>query len=256
MHESMGATTPHEIPSTIASTEPAVEHAAQPIDTMTDPRVLQILTTEHWSLLSARALVYNEAFSRAAMFLAFLSMSFVALGLIGPAMTFSREFLLLAAVILFFDLVIGLGTLGRVVNVNAEDFRAIAGMNRIRHGYTEIAPIVAPYLSTSIHDDIRGVFATYGGSGVPRGLVSLTPGLTTTSGMIGTTVSLVAGVLVGVLTLALMGSASVAVALAALATAAMFAAVARFVLGSIRRTGEGLVVRFPSPQTDGDRRAR
>lgn len=34
-----------------------------------DPRVLQILTTEHWSLLSARSLAYNEAFTRAGMFL-------------------------------------------------------------------------------------------------------------------------------------------------------------------------------------------
>ena len=31
---------------------------------------LQILTTEHWSLLSTRALSWNEAFSRATMFLA------------------------------------------------------------------------------------------------------------------------------------------------------------------------------------------
>jgi hypothetical protein len=29
---------------------------------------LQILTTEHWSLLSTRALTWNEAFSRATMF--------------------------------------------------------------------------------------------------------------------------------------------------------------------------------------------
>ena len=41
-----------------------------PVD---DPRALTILTTEHWSLLSARSLVYNEAFSRAGMFLSFLA---------------------------------------------------------------------------------------------------------------------------------------------------------------------------------------
>ena len=42
----------------------------------------QILTTEHWSLLTARSLVYNEAFSRGAMFLTFLSASLVALGFV------------------------------------------------------------------------------------------------------------------------------------------------------------------------------
>jgi hypothetical protein len=30
-----------------------------------DPRALQILSTEHWSLLAGRSLAHNEAFSRA-----------------------------------------------------------------------------------------------------------------------------------------------------------------------------------------------
>ena len=45
---------------------------------MSDPRTLQILSTEHWSLLAARSLVYNEAFARAGMFLSFLSATLVA----------------------------------------------------------------------------------------------------------------------------------------------------------------------------------
>lgn len=48
-----------------------------PITSLTDQRAIQILSTEHWSLLSARSLAYNEAFTRGGMFLAFLSMSFV-----------------------------------------------------------------------------------------------------------------------------------------------------------------------------------
>ena len=47
---------------------------------LADPRAITILTTEHWSLLTARSLVYNEAFSRGAMFFTFLSASLVALG--------------------------------------------------------------------------------------------------------------------------------------------------------------------------------
>ena len=61
-----------------------------PVD---DPRALTILTTEHWSLLSARSLVYNEAFSRAGMFLSFLAATLVALGLMSAAMGFSNQFL-------------------------------------------------------------------------------------------------------------------------------------------------------------------
>ena len=45
-----------------------------------DPRALQILSTEHWSLLSGRSLAYNEAFSRAGMFLTFLSATLIVVG--------------------------------------------------------------------------------------------------------------------------------------------------------------------------------
>src|SRR5687768_9183503 len=47
-----------------------------------DPGVLQILSTEHWGLLSARSLVYNEAFTRVGSFLTLVSLSFVGLALL------------------------------------------------------------------------------------------------------------------------------------------------------------------------------
>src|SRR4026207_2528667 len=56
-----------------------------PNDGLDAPRALTILTTEHWGLLTARSLVYNEAFARAGMFLAFLSATLGVLGLISAA---------------------------------------------------------------------------------------------------------------------------------------------------------------------------
>lgn len=251
MNESMAGGIPAEMPPTGGSPGGTPSAAAGAADHFADPRVLQILTTEHWSLLSARSLVYNEAFSRAAMFLTFLSMSFVAIGLVGPAMAFTREFLLLAAVILFFDLVIGLGTLGRLVNVDAEDFRAIAAMNRIRHGYVEMAPVVGGYLSTSTHDDLRGVMATYGASDIRLGLAAVPYLNTTTTGMVSTTVSLVAGVLGGVLALALTGWPPAAVAAAVLAAVALYTILGRYVRRSLMRHGASLTPRFPSSDAHG-----
>ncbi|MEO6578759.1 MAG: hypothetical protein ABIO99_07680, partial [Candidatus Limnocylindria bacterium] len=64
-----------------------------PVTSLDDPRVLQILSTEHWGLLSARSLAYNEAFTRGGMFLTFLSMSFVALALLAQGMSFGGDFL-------------------------------------------------------------------------------------------------------------------------------------------------------------------
>lgn len=43
---------------------------------------LQILSTEHWSLLASRSLGWNEVFSRTTMFLATLSGAVVALALV------------------------------------------------------------------------------------------------------------------------------------------------------------------------------
>src|SRR5690606_20481135 len=121
---------------------------AAPITSLDDPRLITLLTTEHWSLLSARSLAYNEAFVRAGMFLTLLSMSFVGLALLAQAIPFGRDFLQVSAVVLAFDLVIGLATFGRINGANYDDLRAVHGMARIRHAYTQIAPIVTPYFTT------------------------------------------------------------------------------------------------------------
>ena len=91
-----------------------------PVTSLDDPRVVQILSTEHWSLLSSRSLAYNEAFTRGGMFLTFLSMSFVALALLAQAMSFGDMFLTVAAIALTFDFVVGLTTYGRIIGANRD----------------------------------------------------------------------------------------------------------------------------------------
>ena len=67
--------------------QPGPGSDTKPITSLDDPRAIQMLATEHWSLLSARSLAYNEAFTRGGMFLTFLSMSFVGLALLAMAET-------------------------------------------------------------------------------------------------------------------------------------------------------------------------
>ncbi|MGQ0607080.1 MAG: hypothetical protein ACT4OQ_01260, partial [Chloroflexota bacterium] len=150
-------------PERSTSPTPAEAHPADsPVVSLNDPRAIQILSTEHWSLLSARSLAYNEAFVRGGMFLTFLSTSFVALALFSTAMSFGDGFLAIAAIVLAFDFVLGLLTYGRIIGANMDDMRAVHGMSRIRHGYTEVAPILAPYFTTGTHDDEAGVMISYG----------------------------------------------------------------------------------------------
>ena len=165
-----------------------------PIASIDDPRAITLLTTEHWSLLSARSLAYNEAFVRAGMFLTFLSTSFVALALVAQALSFGQDFLAVVALVLGFDFVVGLTTLLRMNGANLDDLRANHGMARLRHAYTQITPIVAPYFTTPTHDDIDAVTMVYGHIS-DRPVGQLVYGLSTSNGMIALIVSMVGGVL-------------------------------------------------------------
>jgi hypothetical protein len=226
---------------------PDVPSPLPPISVTTDPHALQILTTEHWSLLSARSLVYNEAFARAGMFLTFLSASLVALALVGQALSFGREFLVLTAAILAADIVLGLATYGRVMAASVEDLRAIHGMNRLRAGYVQIAPSVLPYFVTSVHDDAVGVFGAYGTRGVRLGREALMHGLSTTSGMIGAIVALLVGGLAAVVLLLAGLVALAAIPLGAVVTASVFLTLSNRAARTIKAYEDSIVSLFPSP---------
>jgi hypothetical protein len=217
-----------------------------PITSLDDPRAIQILSTEHWSLLSARSLAYNEAFTRGGMFLTFLSMSFVALALLAQGMSFGGPFLTVAAVVLVFDFVIGLTTYGRISGANVDDLRAMHGMARIRHGYTQVAPILAPYFTSATHDDPDSVIAGYGR--IPSsGLGVVLYGLTTSGGMIGLIVSMVGGVLAAVVGLMVGVGGDAAVWVGVAGAIAVFVAITVLTVGSVPSHRRDLTVLFPAP---------
>lgn len=121
---------------------------------------LQILSTEHWSLLASRSLAWNESFTRAGMYLSTLSGALVALGLIGGVTAFGTPFYVFALVILPVVLFVGIGTWVRMAAANYHDAMTVFGMNRIRAAYLEIAPELAPYFVMGVHDDPRGISIT------------------------------------------------------------------------------------------------
>ena len=121
---------------------------------------LQILSTEHWSLLASRSLAWNESFSRAGMFLTTLSGAMVALALVAQASGFDTEFVLFALVVLPITLFVGIATFLRMGASNWHDAQCVLGMNRIRGAYLEIAPELAKYFVMSPHDDAAGIGVT------------------------------------------------------------------------------------------------
>jgi hypothetical protein len=219
-----------------------------PVDSLTDPRAITLLTTEHWSLLSARSLAYNEAFVRGGMFLTFMSMSFVGLALLSQAIGFEQvEFLIATAIVLLFDLVIGLTTYGRILGANVDDLRALHGMARIRHGYTLIAPVLSRYFTTPIHDDPTSVVASYGSPA--GGLYGVFYALTTSAGMIGLISSMVGGVLATVVGILVGLGAAAGIVIGLGGGTLVFVGLLAMTVRMIESEQARLEVEFPAPRS-------
>src|SRR5688500_8405308 len=125
------------------------------------PYAAQILGTEHWNLLATRSLIWNEAMSRATVFLTVLSASIIALALLADATGFGSQTTTVALVLLPVVFLLGLAAYARLVLINTAEFQLVLAMNRLRHAYLQIEPGLEPYFTTGHHDDERGVIATY-----------------------------------------------------------------------------------------------
>ena len=225
---------------------PTVPKAGGHDAALDDPRALTILTTEHWGLLTARSLVYNESFARAGMFLAILSATLVVLGLISNATGFSDAFRVVAAVVLALDLFVGLASLGRIRSASNEDIRYLQGMNRIRHAYDEMVPGLDRYVIGSPYDDFASVVAFYGPRS-PRGLAGLLHGFTTAPGMISVICCAVAAGLIAVVLVLMTHDPVMASVGGLLALALAFVVATASAVRRIVRFAESLDARFPPP---------
>ena len=166
------------------------------VDSLPPALRLQILTTEHWSLLSTRGLSWNEAFSRATMFLSLLSGAVVALALVAEATAFGEGFVTFALLILPVVLFVGVATFMRLVAINREDMTWVVGMNLLRRAYLAAAPELRPYFVTGSTADESGIMATFGARAGPGNFAHE---FVTTPGMLAVVDGVIAGVLAGII---------------------------------------------------------
>jgi len=211
---------------------------------------LQILSTEHWSLLATRSLAYQESFSRVGMFFSVLTGAVIALALVAQAGRFGEMFFVAASLALSVVFFVGVATIARLARVNQDDLRCVIGMNRLRHAYVELHPELERYFITDWHDDARGVSLTMGLRGLPEAsrISSAAHGFQTLPGMLSVIVAAVGGALCALIAFA--AGASQTVSFAVGGSAFLFITAA-FVVGgrrSIGRYTEGITPRFPSPE--------
>jgi len=212
-----------------------------------DSEAIQVLATEHWSLLATRALTYQESLGRVNMFLGILSGAVIALALVAQADHFGPAFISIAIVMLAVVFIVGVFTVARLMALNRDDFRWVLAMNRLRHEYLDLHPELESSFTTSPHDDLPGVLQTLGIdiSGADR-LGSMFHGLQTLPGMLSIIVAAVGGAIGGLVAVGF-GGPPVVVLLAGM-LAFVAAAVLMGVWGrrSVRGLSPGLEARFPS----------
>lgn len=230
--------------------EPApvpVPAAGVPSDEVTSAMRLQILSTEHWSLLASRSLAWNESFSRGGMFLATLSGAIVALALVAQATDFGEGFRIFGLVILPVVLFVGIGTNFRMGFSNYHEALCVQGMNRIRAGYLEIAPDLERFFVMGSTDDERGFQLT---QATLPGTPMIVQMLASSPMLISVLNSVLIGAIVALLVLQLGGGTMVAVigsVIAFILGMAAFLAYARREISAVRARFEP---RFPTASTN------
>jgi hypothetical protein len=136
---------------------------AEPVGPASQPTqqqaFMQALTTEHFTLQTARAVAVNEGNGRTALYIGALSSTLVALALVAQRSPLGHLFHVVALTVgpaVFF---LGLVTYVRVLQSSIEDILYARAINRIRHYYTELDPTRAHYFLLSGRDDVHGALA-------------------------------------------------------------------------------------------------
>jgi hypothetical protein len=211
---------------------------------------LQILATEHWSLLATRSLTYTEALGRVTIFLAILSGAVIALALVAQADHFGTTFIAIAIPLLSIVLFAGIATISRLSMLNRDDYRWVVGMNRLRHAYIELHPELERHFITSPFDDLHGALRTLGidevaaGPG-PNSLMHL---IQTLPGMLTVIVAAVGGAIGALAAIALAMPPLGAVLVAAVSFVLVVALVEIWGQRTTYQPSPSLEPRFPTPQ--------
>lgn len=127
------------------------------------PEALTVLTTEHYTLQSARAATTHESNGRASLYLASVGGGVVALAFVADSTgTTSASARLFATTVLAALVLMGLFTHQRLVHLAVEDAVLGQAIARIRSSYVPAAPEIAPYLLLPTADDRAGVLHNTG----------------------------------------------------------------------------------------------
>jgi hypothetical protein len=161
--------------------------------------ILQFMTTEHFTLQTARAVVNAEVSARLQLYLSTVSGVIIALALVAQLSELGVAFRAFALVLLPVAYFLGVATHGRLMQAEVEWLAYGQGMSRIRHWYLEVAPEMAPYFVLPATDDPRAGLAAVGIGVRTKGWWPGWPGWLSAPAVIVVVNSVLAGVFAGLL---------------------------------------------------------
>jgi len=121
-------------------------------------QLVAIMTTEHYTLQTGRAMTIAEVNGRSSLFVGAVSSGLIALAFVGQISHLGIAFYVFSLVVIPTLFFMGLITFERTLQAGLDDVIYARGINRIRHLYLEYAPQMQPYFILSAHDDRRGSF--------------------------------------------------------------------------------------------------
>ncbi len=207
------------------------------------PEMIPILTTEHFTLQSARSVIMAEIGSRATIYLSAVSSAVVALAFVTTLSGDERLLRVFALALLPVVWFMGQVTRMRLSQLAYADMHYQRAINRIRRYYLDAAPQAARYLTLSAHDDLRGIGES---AGYPGGWEM---GLLPAAMMVAVVHYVITGLIAGVLAAWVARAETTAAVLIGIAVG-LGLGVFDFVRGGRRfyRYVGGFEVRFPSPE--------
>ena len=169
------------------------------------PAAVSFITTEHFTLQSARAATIAESTGRATVFLGAVSGGLIALGFLGQASRLGTAFYAFGLIVLPALAFLGLVTFRRVFQSGREDAIYARRIAQLRAFYFDAAPELIPYLLSVAPDhrlEVQGVFTSAGQK------------FLTVAGTVAVITSLLSGATIGLL-VAVISSHSAALAFSA-----------------------------------------
>ena len=142
------------VPATAA--QPRVEDAER------RRQLLLALTTEHFTLQTARSATIADSNGRSALYLSTVSGAVVALAFIGQVTHLRQAFFLFALALLPALVLLGTLTYLRLVQTAIEDLFYARAINRIRRHYVDLDPDAGRWFVLCGFDDPAGVLAAMG----------------------------------------------------------------------------------------------